>query len=239
MNFSTLLAAISDADFVKVVEKIGNILERLSSLETEVKSHAVLAGVILAIAGFFGWRQVKSWIAEYGKKEAAKLSEKIASELASVIAANAAALKENEAKLAGYLSDAANGAASVREFVEQARLSGNSAIIWEVGENDIEFPGVNYLNFWVNFRTKFPNTPQVFVAESEPGEWVYAKVDERFPDRFRWAARSLSGLPIRHKTKIQWLALSQQPAMGRPAADFEPVTTLPAVVPMPEEGTKK
>lgn len=229
------LFAILNADLT-------GLFERVRALETEVGWHIKVAAILFTLLAFFGWKQVRRWIregiiaraAEYQKQAErgfAVLQTKLEGGLAEMIAKRTNEVAEADQRLANYINIAAKSAEEARIFAENLKLSGRSEIVWEAGENLIEFNNVNYMNFWVKFRCPFLEVPQIFVCECNAGEWVFVKVDEKHEDRFLWAARSLSGLPIRYKTKIQWVAIGRPPAMKEPSKEFEKVEATPSKAP--------
>jgi hypothetical protein len=127
------LATFGDAYLIEIVKKIGNLGERLSALENEVKNHVIIAGVILAILGFFGWRQVRRWIRDYVEEKGATITNKVEKDIGALVAERKSALTEVDDKLKAYVEEAARNGAKVREIVARATASAQSSIIWESG----------------------------------------------------------------------------------------------------------
>jgi hypothetical protein len=93
---------------------------------------------------------------------------------------------------------------------------------FEAGVVDLDFDTNNYRSGLVNFGRVFLSVPEIFVAECGAGEWAFAKVDEKSEIGFKWAARTLTGVPAKYKTTIQWFAVAKRPLANEtsvPASD--------------------
>jgi hypothetical protein len=88
-----------------------------------------------------------------------------------------------------------------------------SNLVIERGQFGVEFINQNYISNKTNFTSKFGSVPTVFIAESQGGQWVFAKVDQTESTRFTWAARTVDGDMMSRKTTLQWVALGELPTI--------------------------
>jgi hypothetical protein len=229
-----VLAAI-DADVVRVLTELKELFQRVTALEHRLNGYVVTLAAVFAICGFIGWRQIKAWVNDAVKRAVDPVKARVDAEVSTYLERRKKEMTVSEVELDVYMRRAAEASNDIRAIVENAKANAQDVLLWETGEDTLVLTGSNYANRLVKFRRPFPEEPQVFVGEANAGEWVYAKVDEKHPDRFVWAARSLSGGPINYTTRIQWFAVAKVPTMKPPpenfAYEFEKLVEKPAEKP--------
>ena len=198
--------AVIDPDTKEILLQLKEIYHRCDFLEKDLEHYSALVklvGSALLALGLTGYLVVWNYAKRVIKKKVT----------------DAVKQAEENIRKTDALIEQVRARAGILEEASAASL------YWETGDYTVEFINHNYIAVEIPFKTKFAEVPQVFVGEQAAGEWVFVKVDDVSKTKFKFAARSLSGLQIKYLTHIQWLAVSKKPAKEteKPTKDFVPI----------------
>jgi hypothetical protein len=185
----------------KIAIQFKEVFERLSVLEQDIKRHeqiALTAFFILSALGILSFFRIRKLVRSYIKEKTDEGLKPVLTDASATVAKQLQEIRKLSSEASGIilmLQEAARRGQGIPRFDIQ------------LGEREVTFSAA-YLTMDVVFPRKFATVPKIYVGEGRGGAWVIVKVDEKYVDRFRWAANNLvPNFP--YTTIIQWIAIAE------------------------------